>query len=119
MFFVRKAVQSACDLGALADVQELDWDLLALGTVSLKAEEAEAVAEAVTADNLEGILTLVRDVHVSAAVLNPPAKAEPTAAVTVTYSEPVYGSLAALAATLVGSVVLTEIKWRRSRRDHN
>jgi len=31
---------------------------------------------------------------------------------------PVYGSLAALAATLVGSVVLTEVKWRRSRRHH-
>ena len=32
---------------------------------------------------------------------------------------PVYGSLGALAATLAGSVVLTEVKWRRSRRDHS
>jgi len=86
VFFARKAVQAACDLGALAGVQELDWDLLAVGTVSLKAAEAEAVAEEITAHNLDGLEALVRDVHVSAAVLNPPDIAEPTVAVTVTYS---------------------------------
>jgi len=32
---------------------------------------------------------------------------------------PVYGSLAVLAATLAGSVVVTEVEWRRSRRDHS
>ncbi|MGE5578772.1 MAG: pilus assembly protein TadG-related protein [Bacillota bacterium] len=86
VFFVRKAVQAACDLGALAAVQELDWDLLALGTVSLRVGEAEAVAEEITGDNLEGIEALVRDVQVSATALNPPAEGEPTVAVTVTYS---------------------------------
>lgn len=86
VFFVRKGVQAACDLGALAGVQELDWDLLAVGTVSLRAEEAEAVAEEITGYNLEGLEALVRDVNVSATAMNPPAKAEPTVAVTVTYS---------------------------------
>jgi uncharacterized membrane protein len=86
VFVVRKAVQAACDLGALAGVQELDWDLLAAGTVSLREEEAEAFAKEVTADNLEPIKTLVLDAHVSASVLNPPTKAEPTVAVSVTYS---------------------------------
>lgn len=86
VFFVRKAVQAACDLGALAGIQELDWDLLALGTVSLRVEEAEAMAREITGQNLEGIETLVRDVSVSATVLNPPAKAEPTVGVTVRYS---------------------------------
>ncbi len=86
VFFVRKAVQAACDLGALAGVQELDWDLLAAGTVSLRGEEAEAFAREVTSDNLQAIEALVLDTHVSATVLNPPAKVEPTVAVSVTYS---------------------------------
>ena len=86
MFFVRKAVQAACDLGALAGVQELDWDLLGLGMVVLRQVEAEAIAKEIADHNLEALEALVQDLHVSATVLNPPAKAEPTVAVAVTYS---------------------------------
>ena len=85
VFFVRKAVQAACDLGALAGVQELDWDLLSLGTVALREGEAEAVAKEITGHNLEAVEGLMLEVQVSAIVLNPPAKTEPTVAVAVTY----------------------------------
>lgn len=84
-FFVRKAAQAACDPGALAGVQELDWDLLSLGTVALREEEAEAVAKEITGHNLEAVEGLMLEVQVSAIVLNPPAKTEPTVAVAVTY----------------------------------
>ena len=86
VFFVRKAVQAACDLGALAGVQELDWDLLALGTVAIRVGDAEAVAEDITDRNLEAVDALVEGVELGAAVLNPPTKAEPTVVVAVTYS---------------------------------
>ena len=86
VFFVRKAVQAACDLGALAGVQELDWDLLALGTVALREGEAEAIAVEIADRNLEAVGALTYDVKISATALNPPAKAEPTVAVEVTYS---------------------------------
>ncbi len=86
VFFVRKAVQAACDLGSLAGVQELDWDLLAVGTIALREGEAEAVAKKIAGSNLETIDSLVQGVEIGAAVLNPPTKAEPTVVVAVTYS---------------------------------
>ena len=86
VFFVRKAVQAACDLGALAGVQELDWDLLTMGTVAIREGEAEAMAREIAGSNLESVEALVQDVEIAATVANPPVKAEPTVAVTVTYS---------------------------------
>ena len=86
VFFVRKAVQAACDLGALAGVQELDWDLLALGPVALREGEAEAIAREITGHNLEVVEGLMQDMRISATVHNPPDMAEPTVAVAVMYS---------------------------------
>lgn len=87
VFFVRKAVQAACDLGALAGVQELDWDQLAVGTVALRAGEAEAIAREITDHNLEVVDWLMQDVRISATVHNPPDLAEPTVAIALTYSD--------------------------------
>ena len=85
VFFVRKAVQAACDLGLWLGFRG------SIGTfwpqaLSPEREEAEAFAREVTSDNLQAIEALVLDTHVSATVLNPPAKVEPTVAVSVTYS---------------------------------
>ena len=86
VFFVRKAVQAACDLGALAGVQELDWDLLALGTVALRAGEADSIAREIANRNLAAVDALVDDVEIASSVLNPPDSTEPTVAVTIEYS---------------------------------
>ena len=86
VFFVRKAVQAACDLGALAGVQELDWDLLAMGTVALRAGEAEGIAVEIADRNLEAVDALIDDVEIASSVLNPPDTAEPKVAVTIDYS---------------------------------
>ena len=86
VFFVRKAVQAACDLGALAGVQEFDWDLLSLGTVALRVGEAASVAREIAERNLVAVDALVDDVEIASSVLNPPDTAEPTVAVTIEYS---------------------------------
>lgn len=51
-FTVREAAQAACDLGALAGVQELDWDSLARGVVVLNRDRARDQTLAACRDNL-------------------------------------------------------------------
>jgi len=56
-FTVRQTAQAACDLGALAGVQELDWDRLAEGAVALNVAAARRQAADITFVNL---MSLVR-----------------------------------------------------------
>jgi len=85
VFFARKAVQAACDLGALAGVQELDWDRLAAGQVAIREEDGEDIAEAVTRQNLQNVTGLVEILSVSCSVRNPPGVAEPSLSVEVRF----------------------------------
>ena len=72
VFFVRKAAQAACDLGALAGVQELDWDLLAAGHVALRVDDVERIAAEVARENLESVELLVPELQIGAKAENLP-----------------------------------------------
>lgn len=83
VFCVRKIVQAACDLGALAGVQELDWDLLAEGTVVIEEVAAQTAAVGVARENLTNLGGLAHVESVYAVVSNPPASSEPNLVLTV------------------------------------
>ncbi len=85
VFFVRKTVQAACDLGALAGVQELDWDALAAGTIAIRVEDGELMSQEVARENLVSAEALIRETRFFAVVENPPARAEPRVTVTAAY----------------------------------
>lgn len=70
VFAARRLVQAACDLGALAGCQELDWDLLAQGTVFIDEARGKAKALEYTMANLEGMGNLLCGVNVTAVVDN-------------------------------------------------
>ena len=84
VFCVRKIAQAACDLGALAGVQELDWDLLAEGTVAINETGAQSAAIGVAQENLANLGGLAHVEAVYAVVSNPPACSEPNIVLTVT-----------------------------------
>lgn len=90
MFVARKVVQSACDLGALAGVIELDWDRLAEGEVCLREEDAEDMAEIVVRQNLDSALCLVEVRSLVSRVRNPPEVRDPVVQVEVQYTVPVH-----------------------------
>ncbi len=70
LFVSRKLVQSACDLGALAGCQELDWDLLAQGLVVISDEHGKATAVEIAWDNLRDMNNVIRDVRLNVTVIN-------------------------------------------------
>ena len=78
LYFAKRAVQGACDLGALAGVIELDWEALAAGDVRIDPAMGEAKALQVTRENIEALGNVIRDASVSAHVLNAPDREEPT-----------------------------------------
>ena len=80
---MRKIVQAACDLGALAGVQELDWELLAEGTVAIEEITAQTVAVGVAQENLTNLGGLAHVEAVYAVVSNPPSSTEPNLVLTV------------------------------------
>ncbi len=55
LFITRTQAQAAVDMGALAGVQELDWDAAARGVLQLRPEEAERSAKEWTLRNLEAL----------------------------------------------------------------
>jgi hypothetical protein len=77
VYFAKRAVQGACDLGALAGVIELDWDALASGDVRIDPAMGEAKAVQVASENLEAFGGVIREVWLSAHVLNAPDREEP------------------------------------------
>ncbi len=85
MFCARKAVQSACDLGALAGVQNLDWDSLADGVVLLDTAQGEGVAVQVALSNLDDSGSLFHELSLCATASNPPSKAEPCVTVSAQF----------------------------------
>lgn len=70
LFVSRKLVQSACDLGALAGCQELDWNLLAQGLVVISEERGKTTAVEIAWDNLRDMDNVIRDVCLNATVTN-------------------------------------------------
>ena len=66
----RKIVQSACDLGALAGCQELDWELLAIGELVLSEERGRAAAIEMAFNNLRDLRNGIKDVTLNAQVSN-------------------------------------------------
>ena len=86
VFFVRKSVQAACDLGALAGVQELDWDRLAAGEVAIRLDQGRSASEEVTLRNLDAVQGLLEDLVIVSQVDNPPAVDEASVTVTALYT---------------------------------
>ncbi len=78
VYFARRAVQGACDLGALAGVLELDWDALASGDVRIDPTMGEAKAVQVASENLGALASVIRVMSLSAHVFNAPDREEPT-----------------------------------------
>ena len=118
VFFARKAVQAACDLGALAGVLELDWDRLAAGQVAIREQEGRAVAADLTRQNLESVSRLVVIVSLSTSVQNPPVKSEPVLTVEANFRvrTPFLGAIPGLQADFEGRVlaqasVVKRTKW--------
>lgn len=72
-FVVRQTAQTACDMGALAAVQELDWDQLAEGIVVINTVAARQQAADVTFANLAPVVRkgLITEPVISIAVSNP------------------------------------------------
>lgn len=72
-FVVRETAQAACDLGALAGVQELDWDQLAGGHVVINVAAARQHAASITLSNLTPMVRkgLVTGPRISVVVINP------------------------------------------------
>jgi len=54
LLLARAELQAAADMGALAGVQDLDWDLLAEGVLFIRPEDARADAETWVRANLNG-----------------------------------------------------------------
>jgi len=98
VFVARKAVQAACDLGALAGVQELDWDRLAAGQVLIREEDGEGIADGITRENLRNVTGLVEVLSLSCSVRNPPQVAEASLSVEVRFrlKTPFLGSVPGL-----------------------
>ncbi len=90
MFCARKAVQAACDLGALAGVQMLDWDSLSEGVVMVEEASAEAVAKQVAAENLQSCQALFAETTIWATAKNPPQCLEPCVTVEARYKPGTY-----------------------------
>jgi hypothetical protein len=78
VYFAKRAVQGACDLGALAGVIELDWDALALGDVRIDPTMGQAKAVQVASENVYALGGVIREASISAHVLNAPDREEPT-----------------------------------------
>lgn len=70
LFAARRLVQGACDLGALAGCQELDWDLLAQGLVFINENEGQAAAIAIAQANLRNMESILQEVNLRAKVTN-------------------------------------------------
>lgn len=86
LFTARKCVQGACDLGALAGVQELDWDALARGHILIREEDAVRRALEVAYSNMGCAGGLVFEPDLSARVYNPPFREEPCVIVEASFS---------------------------------
>ncbi len=78
LYFAKRAVQGACDLGALAGVIELDWDALAAGEVRIDPEMGKKKALEVAGENIASLGSIIREAAVSAHVFNTPDRDEPT-----------------------------------------
>lgn len=78
VYFVKRAVQGACDLDALAGAIELDWEALAAGEVRIDPAMGEAKAVQVAIENVEALGSIIHETHISAYVLNTPDREEPT-----------------------------------------
>ena len=117
VFFVRKAVQAACDLGALAGVQELDWDLLAVGHVAVRVDDVERIAVEVARENLESVELLVPELQIGAKAENPPAREDPVVAVEAVYTvrTPFLGSVPGLGRGFQGRVTAEASVVRRTK----
>lgn len=89
IYVVQKSVRSACDLGALAGLQELDWEALARGEVLLKEDESKAVAREIIDRNLESVRHLIGNLSVDVEVVNT-EDAEPGLSVTADFSARCY-----------------------------
>ncbi len=118
VFFARKAVQAACDLGALAGVQELDWDRLAAGQVVIREEGGENIAAGITRENLRNVTGLVEILSVSCSVRNPPQVSEASLSVEVRFKvkTPFLGSVPGLFGSFEGKAysqasVVRRTKW--------
>ena len=118
VFFARKAVQAACDLGALAGVQELDWDRLAAGQVMIREDDGEDIADGITRENLRNVAGLVEVLSVSCSVRNPPQVAEASLSVEVRFRvrTPFLGSVPGLFGSFEGRAysqasVVRRTKW--------
>ena len=118
VFFARKAVQAASDLGALAGVQELDWDRLAAGQVMIREEDGEEIADGVTRQNLQNVIGLVEVLSVSCSVRNPPQVSEASLSVEVRFKvkTPFLGSMPGLFGSFEGRAfsqasVVRRTKW--------
>lgn len=78
VFAAKKAAQAACDLGALAGVQEIDLDLLAGGEVVIKDQEARFNALTTVHSNLEPYCGWFNNADIDVIVYNLPVREEPT-----------------------------------------
>ena len=117
VFFARKAVQAASDLGALAGVQELDWDRLAAGQVMIREEDGEDIADGITRD-MRDVTGLVEVLSVSCSVRNPPQVSEASLSVEVRFKvkTPFLGSVPGLFGIFEGKAfsqasVVRRTKW--------
>jgi len=86
VFVARKAVQAACDFGALAGVLELDWDKLAAGEVRIREQDGKSVSAGIARQNLQSVASLVEVVSVTSSVVNPPARPDPVVVVEVRFT---------------------------------
>lgn len=78
VYMARKAVQSACDLGALAGAQELDLDELANGNVIISETKAKSVGMTTAYSNMVSLENWLKDISFEVAVYNIPESAEPS-----------------------------------------
>ncbi len=72
LFTVKRTVQAACDFGALAACQELDWDLLAEGQIVIDEFQGKAKAIHYTRQNLQHIEHFISDSNIEVIVRNIP-----------------------------------------------
>lgn len=78
IYTARKAVQAACDLGALAGAQVLDLDELALGNVLISDVRAQFVSLTTAYANMASLEHWLKDVCFEVTVYNIPDKDEPS-----------------------------------------
>jgi uncharacterized membrane protein len=86
----KKAVQAACDLGALAGAQALDWDSLSEGIVLIDPTSAQAIATQIAVQNMQACMALLSEITVWSTVRNPPLCQEPSVTVEAAYSPKAY-----------------------------